>query len=113
MNMRKAVAAAFGAALLGAGTSAVVGGGAAHGQLDTNKTGTATSSQTATGGFTGADTDGSSAEIDASATLTSAVGAHQGHGRMSQDVHNKVHSGHANGSNHGSAKSGSQKFHIG
>ena len=113
MNMRKAVAAAFGAALLGAGTSAVVGGGAAHGQLDTNKTGTATSSQTATGGFTGAEADSSSATIDASATLTSAAGAHQGHGRMSQDVHNKVHSGHANGSNHGSAKSGSQKFHIG
>ncbi len=112
MNMRKAVAAAFGAALLGAGTGAVVGG-TAHGQLDLNKTGTATSSQTATGGFTGADLDGSSAEIDASATLTSAVGAHQGHGRMSQDVHNKAHSGHANGSNHGSAKSGSQKFHIG
>jgi len=112
MNMRKAVAAAFGAALLGAGTSAVVGG-AAHGQLDTNKTGTATSSQVGTGGFTGAEADGSSGTVVASATLTSAVGAHQGHGRMSQDVHNKAHSGHANGSNHGSAKSGSQKFHIG
>src|SRR5204862_6152309 len=64
MNMRKAVAAAFGAALLGAGTSAVVGG-AAHGQLDANKTGTATSSQVGTGGFTGADADNSSATIDA------------------------------------------------
>ena len=112
MNMRKAVAAAFGAALLGAGTSAVVGG-AAHGQLDTNKTGTATSSQVGTGGFTTADTDFSSAEIDASASLTSAAGAHQGHGRMSQDVHNKAHSGNTNASNHGSAKSGRQTFHIG
>ena len=112
MNMRKAMAAAFGAALLGAGTSAVVGG-AAHGQLDNNKSGTATSSQVGTGGFTGADTDFSAATIDASATLTSAAGAHQGHGRMSQDVHNKAHSGNTNASNHGSAKSGRQTFHIG
>ena len=113
MNMRKAVAAAFGAALLGAGTSAVVGGGAAHGQLDKNKSGTATSSQIATGGDTLAELDGSSGTITASATLKSAAGAHQGHGRMSQDVHNKVHAGNTNASNHGSAKSGRQTFHIG
>ena len=113
MNMRKAVAAAFGAALLGAGTGAVVGTGSAHGQLDLNKTGTATSSQHGTGGFTGAETDFSTGTIDASATLTSAVGAHQNRGRLSQDVHNKAHSGNANGSNHGSAKSGRQTFHIG
>ena len=113
MNMRKAVAAAFGAALLGAGTSAVVGGGAAHGQLDKNKSGTATSSQTANGGFSGAETDFSTGTIDASASLTSAAGAHQGHGRLSQDVHNKAHAGNTNASNHGSAKSGRQTFHIG
>jgi len=113
MNMRKAVAAAFGAALLGAGTSAVVVGGPAHGQLDHNKTGTATSSQTGTGGDSTADLDGSSGTIDASATLTSAVGAHQNHGHMSQDVHNKAHAGSANGTTHGSARSGSQRFHIG
>ena len=112
MNMRKAVAAAFGAALLGAGTSAVVGG-AAHGQLDLNKTGTATSSQKSNAGNSSAETDFSTATIDASATLKSAAGAHQGHGHMSQDVHNKAHSGNTNASNHGSAKSGSQKFHIG
>jgi len=113
MNMRKAVAAAFGAALLGAGTSAVVVGGPAHGQLDKNKTGTATSSQTGTGGDSTADADGSSGTIDASATLTSAVAAHQSHGHISQDVHNKVHAGSTNGSTHGSARSGSQRFHIG
>jgi len=107
MNMRKAVAAAFGAALLSAGTSAVVGG-PAHGV-----TGGATSSQKANGGTTRADTDNSSADIDASASLTSAASAHQGHGRMSQDVHNKAHAGNVNASNHGSAKSGNQKFHIG
>ena len=111
MNMRKAVAAAFGAALLGAGTSAVVGG-AAHGQLDTNKTGTATSSQVGTGGFTTADTDFSSAEIDASASLTSAAGAHQHTKGIRQNVHHKATGGSANGTNHGSAKSGSQSFRI-
>ena len=113
MNMRKAVAAAFGAALLGAGTSAVVGGGPAHGQLDHNKSGTATSSQTATGGTSTAEADFSTGTIDASANLTSAAGAHQGRGRLSQDVHNKVHSGNVNAHNHGSAKSGRQTFHIG
>jgi len=113
MNMRKAVAAAFGAALLGAGTSAVIGG-PAHGQLlDKNVTGKATSSQKATGGDSTADLDGSSGIVDASTTLKSAAGAHQGRGRLSQDVHNKAHSGNTNGSTHGSAKSGSQKFHIG
>ncbi len=107
MNMRKAVAAAFGAALLGAGTSAVVGG-SAHGV-----TGGATSSQKATGGTTTADLDGSSGTIVASATITRATGGHQGHGRLSQGVHNKAHAGNVNASNHGSAKSGNQKFHIG
>jgi len=107
MNLRKAVAAAFGATLLGAGTGAVVGG-PAHGF-----TGGVTSSQKATGGHSTADLDGSSGTIDASATITSGTGAHQGHGRMGQDVHNKAHAGHANASNHGSAKSGSQKFIIG
>ena len=57
--------------------------------------------------------DDGSGLIDASATLKSAAGAHQGHGHMSQDVHNKAHAGNTNASNHGSAKSGSQKFHIG
>ena len=107
MNLRKAVAAAFGAALLGAGTGAVVGS-SAHGF-----TGGATSSQIATGGATTAELDGSSGTITASATLKSAAGAHQGHGRMSQDVHNKAHAGNTNASNHGSAKSGRQTFHIG
>src|SRR5438270_8958787 len=106
MNTRKAVAAAFGAALLGAGTSAVVGG-AAHGQLNKNKTGNATSSQVGKGGTSSADADGSSGSISASQTLTSAVGAHQHGGGINQKVANKVHSGPANGTTHGSAKSGS------
>ena len=63
MNMRKAVAAAFGAALLGAGTAAVHGG-AAHGQLlDKNKSGSATSSQTAKGGEARASVSDASATI--------------------------------------------------
>ena len=108
MNMRRAVAAAFGAALLGAGTGAVVGGGPAHGF-----TGGVTSSQKATGGTSTADLDGSSGTINASATLKSASGAHQTRGRLGQDVNNKAHAGNVNAKNHGSAKSGSQKFRIG
>ena len=107
MSMRKAVAAAFGAALLGAGTNAVIGG-VAHGQ-----TGAATSSQHATGGTSTAELDGSSGTITAPSTLNSASGARQTRGRLSQDVSNKAHAGNVNAKNHGSAKTGGQKFHIG
>ena len=113
MNTRKAVAAAVGAALLGAGTTTVIGGSSAHGQLNTNKTGTATSSQTGVGGSSLSETDFSSGIVDASGTLTSAVGARQRNGHISQTVANKVHSGKVNGTTHGSARSGSQHFHIG
>ena len=107
MNMRRTIAAAFGAALLGAGTGAVVGG-QAHGF-----TGGVTSSQKATGGTTTGDVDGSSGTINVSATLKSASGSHQSLGRLGQDVNNKAHAGNVNAKNHGSAKSGSQKFRIG
>jgi len=99
MNMRKAAAAAFGAALLGAGTSAVVGGGAAHGQLNKNKS-TATC-------------DSCEPTLDASTTIKSAVGVHRSKNSNSQTSDFKVKSGNSNGSTHGSAKSGSQRFHIG
>jgi len=112
MNMRKAVAAAFGAALLGAGTT-VVHGGAAHGQLDKNKTGSATSSQTAKGGLASASVSEANGTIDAVVSASKVAGAHQGVGQISQNVHHKAKGGKANGTNHGSAKSGSQKFHIG
>jgi len=112
MNIRRKVTAAFGVALLGAGTAAVQGG-VAHGQLDHNKTGTATSSQTGTGGDSTASIEDISVSINASATLTSAVGAHQNHGHISQDVHNKTHAGKVNGKTRGSARSGGQTFHIG
>ena len=113
MNMRKAVAAAFGAALLGAGTSAVVGGHAAHGQLNNNKTGSATSSQTADAGTSSASCDDCSALVDASTTLTSAVGVHHSNGRIGQKLKNKTHGGNSSAHTKGSAKSGKQKFHIG
>jgi len=113
MNMRKAVAAAFGAALLGAGTAAVHGG-AAHGQLlDKNKSGSATSSQTAKGGLASASVSEANGTIDAVVSASKVAGAHQGVGQISQNVHHKAKGGKANGTNHGSAKSGSQKFHIG
>jgi len=111
MNMRKAVAAAFGAALLGAGTGAVVGG-PAHGLLSTNSTGNAKNNNSATGGDSSATCTDCSASIDAPTTATGVAGVHQGSGRVHQKVRNQAHSGNANGSNHGSAKSGSQSFRI-
>ena len=112
MNTRKAVAAAFGVALLGAGTSAVVGG-AAHGQLNKNKTGTATSSQVGQAGDTIAECSSCNPSLDASTNIKSAVGVRHGRNSNFQDNNFKTKSGNANGSTHGSAKSGKQKFHIG
>ena len=113
MNTRKAVAAAFGAALLGAGTTAVVHGGAAHGQLNKNKTGSATSSQIANAGTASASCDDCSATIDASTVLKSAVGVHHNNGRIHQHQHNSTKGGNASAHTKGSAKSGSQRFNIG
>ena len=111
MNMRKAVAAAFGAALLGAGTGVVVGG-PAHGILSSNSTGSAKNSNSATGGDSSATCTDCSASIDAPTTATNTAGSHQGSGRIHQKVRNQAKAGNANGSNHGSAKSGSQSFRI-
>ncbi len=107
MNMRKAVAAAFGASLLAAGT-----GVAAHGQLDANKTGTATSSQVGTAGKSSASVN-ADASVDTAQSASKVAGAHQSTGHIKQNVHHKATAGNSNGSTHGSAKSGSQKFHIG
>src|SRR6266404_2968951 len=103
MNMRKAVAAAFGAALLGAGTGMV--SGTAHGILSSNSTGAAKNVNKATGGTASANVS-SSVSLDATSTLTSAVGAHQHNGGVNQNVHHKAKAGNTNGSTHGSAKSG-------
>ena len=107
MNMRKAVAAAFGASLLAAGTGAV-----AHGQLDKNKTGTASSTQIANAGTNKTSAHGD-ATVDATISASGVVGAHQGIGRIKQNAHHTAKSGNSSASTHGSAKSGSQKFHIG
>ena len=111
MNTRKALAAAFGAALLGAGTGVVVGG-PAHGLLSSNSTGTAKNTNSATGGSTSATCTDCSASIDAPTTATKVAGVHQGGGRVHQKVRNNAHSGHANASNQGGAKSGGQTFRI-
>src|SRR5947209_20516385 len=106
MNMRKAVAAAFGASLLAAGTGAV-----AYGQLDGNKTGTATSSQKANAGTNKASAHGD-ATVDATISASGVVGAHQGIGRIKQNAHHTAKTGNSSASTHGSAKSGSQTFRV-
>jgi len=111
MNYRKAVAAAFGAALLGAGTSAVVGG-PAHAVLSSNSTGTAKNVNKGSGGLSSATCTDCSASIDAVLTASKVAGVHQGGGHIHQKVRNEAHAGSANGSTHGSARSGSQTFRI-
>ena len=108
MNMRKAAAAAFGAALLSAGTGTVV----AHGLLSSNSTGAAHNKNSANAGTSSASCDVCSAQVDATFTASSVVGVHDSGGRNHQKLGNKTKSGHANGSTHGSAKSGSQSFRI-
>src|SRR5436305_2113931 len=77
MNYRKAVAAAFGAALLGAGTSAVVGG-PAHAVLSSNSTGTAKNVNKGSGGLSSATCTDCSASIGAVLTASKVAGVHQG-----------------------------------
>ena len=114
MNTRKAVAAAFGTALLAAGTGAVTQLHSAHGVvLSSNSTGNATNKNLATGGTTSALCDECSPTLDAPFTATNVAGSHSGRNHNHQKNHFKTTSGNANGSTHGSAKSGSQKFHIG
>ena len=111
MNYRKAVAAAFGAALLGAGTSAVVGG-PAHAVLSSNSTGTAKNVNSGSGGLSSATCEDCSASVDAVMTQTKVAGTHQGGGHIHQKVRNEAKAGSANGTTHGSARSGSQSFRI-
>ena len=111
MNYRKAVAAAFGAAPLGAGTSAVVGG-PAHGILSSNSTGTAKNVNKGSGGLSSATCSDCSGSVDAVLTASKVAGAHQGGGHIHQKVRNDTKAGDANGSTRGSARSGSQRFRI-
>ena len=112
MNMRKAAAAAFGAALLGAGTGAVLTSGPAHGVLSSNSTGKATNKNSASGGPAEATCLDCSVSIDAPFTATAVAGIHHNGGRISQHQHNKTKGGNASASTKGSAKSGSQRFRV-
>jgi len=112
MNMRKAVAAAFGTALLAAGTGAVTQSHAAHGVLSSNSTGTAKNTNKASGGTSTASCDDCSPSLDAPFTASKVAGVHANGNHNKQKSHFKVTSGNTNGSTHGSAKSGSQSFRI-
>ena len=112
MNTRKAVAAAFGTALLAAGTGVVTQSHAAHGILSSNSTGAAKNTNKATGGLTSALCDDCSPTLDAPFTASKVAGSHSNGNRNHQKNHFKTTSGNANGSTHGSAKSGSQSFRI-
>lgn len=111
MNMRKAVAAAFGAALLGAGTSAVVGG-PAHGVLSSNSTGKAVNKNSANGATSSATCTDCSASVNAKQTASKVAGGHQRSGHNKAIVTNKVHGGNSSATTKGSAKSGGFKIRI-
>ena len=110
--MRKAVAAAFGSALLAAGTGVVTQSHAAHGVLSTNTTGKAVNHNAASGGTASATCDvcTQSLESDFSATKVAGVHANGNHNKQKMKTHTA--GGQANGSNHGSAKSGGQSFRV-
>jgi hypothetical protein len=106
MNMRKAVVASFGAALLTVGT-----GAGAHALLDLNNTGQVSNNQTATGGDSTATND-SSATVNASVNATNSVISHSGAKGVKQTANNKVKSGNTNATNHAGNHTGGQKFLI-
>jgi hypothetical protein len=107
MNMRKAVVASFGAALLTVGT-----GAGAHALLDLNNTGQVSNNQTATGGDSTA-SNNSDATVNASVNATNSVISHSGaKGSIKQTANNNVKSGPANATNHATNKTGHQSFLI-
>jgi hypothetical protein len=106
MNTRKAVAAAFGAALLAAGTS-----GVAHALLDTNTTGTVTNTQTATGGTNTATVD-PTITVTAGNTATSSIISHSPTRGLNQRNKASAKNGNNNANNKAGNKTGSQRFHI-
>lgn len=107
MNMRKAVAAAFGTALLAAGTSA----GVAHALLDSNTTGTVTNTQTATGGTNTATVD-PTITVTAGNTATTSIISHSPTRGANQRNRFQAKNGNANANNKAGNKTGSQRFHI-
>jgi hypothetical protein len=106
MNMRKAVVASFGAALLTVGT-----GAGAHALLDLNNTGQVSNNQTATGGDSTA-SNNSDATVNASVNATNSVITRSGAKGVKQTANNNVKSGPANATNHSTNKTGRQSFVI-
>jgi hypothetical protein len=103
MNKSKALVAAFGAAVLTAGTSTM-----AFGIADTNTTGSATNSPTVTGGTNVPVITGNTTSISSGITASSgsAVVRSPLHGGTSVKANNKAGGNKANASNRGGAKSG-------
>jgi len=94
MDAKKAIAAAFGAAMLTAGTSTV-----AFGQIASSNTGgSATNSQTATGGSNAPSVTGAIITVSGGRTR---IKANTSSGKNS-----------ANAANRGSAKAGGVKIHL-
>jgi hypothetical protein len=108
MNMRKVIGAAFGAALLTAGT----GAGVAHALIDGNTTGTVTNPQTATGGTNTATVD-PTVTVTAGNTATNSIITHSGTRGLNQRNQFSAKNGNNNANNRAGNKSGSQRFHIG
>src|SRR5213082_2640775 len=103
MNPRKAVAAAFGAALLTAGT----GAGVAHALLDGNTT----NDQSATGGSPSATVD-PTITVTAGNTATSSIISHSPNRGLNQRNRFTAKNGNANANNRAGNRTGSQRFHI-
>ena len=106
MNLKKAVAAAFGAALLSAST-----GAAGHALLDKNKAGSATQNPKAKGGTAKA-TANPTAKVTTKSTAKTAIVSGGGNKGVSQSVSTKNKGGKAQAHNKGGAKGGGVNFKI-
>ena len=107
MNMKKAVAAAFGAALLTAST-----GAAGHAVLDKNKSVSATQAPKATGGAAKASLKGTS-KVSSKASAKSAIISGGGSPAITQKGKSSNKGGKAAAHNQGGSRTGSQQFKIG
>jgi hypothetical protein len=109
MNKSKALVAAFGAAVLAAGTTTM-----AFGIADSNSTGVATNDPTVTGGTNVPVITGNTVSITSGITANtgSIVDRSGSSGKTSVKSNNKAGGNSANASNRGGAKSGGIRIHF-
>ena len=108
MNSRRAIAAAFGVAILAAGTSATT----AHALVDGNTTGDVSNTQTGSGPDDMHSTAGGTITITAGNTATTSIIVHSPTNGAKMQNRFTAANGNGNANNRAGNRSGSQRFHI-